>query len=441
MEGTADVVWLGDSVVWENLFRHYLLCMEQKVSMATIYRPEDSEKFFKANFPIYVSEINLPTDMYRRHFDVIKERFFSYEPVTAFIEYLGKRKLPIRKNQLSAMLSLISEFALESILFGHDKAEFQPQPIWDSLQELVADEGYLSKIMNIIKLAESISDEEVNVLFMVTNLTIQQLNLVQNTRVGESIKKINWFYFRSSFLQEYLEQLPQLVYPNWYSASFMTAFPENPVLWGHYGDSHKGVCLIFKTAMDVNQQNPNLMLKCPKENESDYSQPSRFQLKNIVYSDEKESEVEFFKRLWTQPVDIVLNEWYSSTKNGRQSAFVSEVNPTEEVRLAYWDKLSRIQTTKTKNWEYENESRILLNNSFYNYTEPQSRTLKYDFNELEGIVFGIKTHVYEKAKIIRTIAEKCKEHKRNDFKFYQARYSYKSNVIISDELPLLRFEI
>jgi hypothetical protein len=33
MEGTSDMVWLGDSVVWENLFRHYLLCMERKVSM------------------------------------------------------------------------------------------------------------------------------------------------------------------------------------------------------------------------------------------------------------------------------------------------------------------------------------------------------------------------------------------------------------------------
>ena len=30
MEGISDMVWFGDSVVWENLFKHYLLCMEQK---------------------------------------------------------------------------------------------------------------------------------------------------------------------------------------------------------------------------------------------------------------------------------------------------------------------------------------------------------------------------------------------------------------------------
>jgi hypothetical protein len=263
---------------------------------------------------------------------------------------------------------------------------------------------------------------------------------VQHTKLGESIKKINWFYFRSSFLQEYLEQLPQLVYPNWYTASFMTEFPKNSVLWGHYGDSHKGMCMIFKAAIDEKQHDPHLMLKLPKDDESEYSSPSRFQLKNILYSNEKEPEVEFFKRLWTQPTGVILKEWYRA-RDGRKSSFISETNPSEEARLAYWDRLSKIQTTKAKDWEYEKECRVLLNNSFNNYTELQSRILKYDFNELEGIVFGMKTPVYEKVQTIRIVTEKCKEHKRSDFKFYQARFNDKSNDITSDELSLLRFEL
>ena len=440
MEGVFDMVWFGDSVLWKNLFRHFLLCMEHKVSMATIYRPEDSEKFFEDSFPIFISEMELPTDLYRQHFNVIKKRFFSYEPVRAFIEYLGNRELPLRKNQLSTILSLISDFALESILFGHDNSKFQPQPFWGSLQELVTKKELHNKIMNLFKLAESIPEEQVNDLLMATNMTIQELILMEQTKLGESIKKINWHYFRLSFLQEYLEQLPQLVYPNWYSASFMTAFPENSVLWGHYGDSHKGVCLIFKTVTNEKHLNPYLLLKHPREDESGFSPPSQFQLHNIVYSDKKSPTVEFFKRLWTQSARIVVKEWYSDT-NGQKSACTSGTNPTEEVRLAYWDTLNKIHTTKTKNWEYENECRILLDNSFYNYTKSKSRILKYDFNELEGIVFGIKTPVYEKVRIIRLVAEKCKEHKRNDFKFYQARFSDGDNTIISDELSLLRFEV
>lgn len=440
MEGSSDMVWFGDSVVWENLFRHYLLCMEHKVRMATLYKSEDSEMFFKDHFPIYVSEMELPTDLYRQHFDVIKERFFSYEPVSALIEYLGKRKLPIRKNQLSTILSLISDFALESILFAYDKSKFPSQPIWTSLQEVVAKNGQLDVIMRIIRLSESISEEKINSLLMINDVAIQQLNLIQYAKLGEAMKTINWFYFRSIFLQEYLEQLPQLVYPKWYSASFMTDFPDNSVLWGHYGDSHKGVCLIFKTATDANQQTPHLILNCLKGHESEYIKPTIFPLKNIIYSNEKKLEVEFFKRLWTQSSRIVAKEWYC-VKDGRKSPFISELNPTEEVRLAYWDKLSRIQTTKTKKWEYENESRILLDNSFCSYADSQSRTMEYDFKELEGLIFGIKTPVYEKAKIIRIIAEKCRAYKRDDFKFYQARYSDTNNIIISDELPLLKFEV
>lgn len=440
MEGISDMVWFGDSVVWENLFRHYLLCMEYKVSWATMYKPEESEKFFKHDFPILISEANLPTDLYRQHFGVIKERFFSYEPITTFIEYLGERKLPIRKNQLSAVLSLISNFALKSILFGYNEFGFGLQPFWKHLNEFIINSTHVNEIMDFIKSLKSIPDEKANVSLMNINKTIQEANLITQTKLGESIKRINWFYFYTSFLQEYLEQLPQLVYPNWYSASFMNMFPENSVLWGHYGDSHKGVCLIFRTFTDENQQNPYLMLRYPKENEDGYSQPSQFQLKNIVYSDEKEAEIEFFAKLWTQSAYIVANEWYHN-RIGQESSFINQINPTQEERLAYWDRLNRIQNTKTKSWEYENECRIAIDNSFYNYTQSQNRTLKYDFKELEGIIFGIKTPAYEKAKIIKIITEKCKEHKRSDFKFYQAKYSDKQNIIIAEELSLLKLKV
>lgn len=36
------------------------------------------------------------------------------------------------------------------------------------------------------------------------------------------------------------------IYPDWYSASFLTD-NTNLAIWGHYGDNHRGTCLIFKT--------------------------------------------------------------------------------------------------------------------------------------------------------------------------------------------------
>ena len=36
MEGFRDMYWRGDFIVWRNLFRHYLLCLERLCSLLII---------------------------------------------------------------------------------------------------------------------------------------------------------------------------------------------------------------------------------------------------------------------------------------------------------------------------------------------------------------------------------------------------------------------
>ena len=50
------------------------------------------------------------------------------------------------------------------------------------------------------------------------------------------------------FPQIYLEQVEQVLYPDWYVACFMKDY-RNSSVWSHYGDHHKGVCLIFQAEM------------------------------------------------------------------------------------------------------------------------------------------------------------------------------------------------
>ena len=59
----------------------------------------------------------------------------------------------------------------------------------------------------------------------------------------------------------------------------------------------------------------------------------------------------------------------------------------------------------------------------------ESRKVKYDFNDLEGIIFGIKTSNQDKEKIIDIIREKCLENGRKNFDFYNAEYSHESGKI------------
>jgi hypothetical protein len=68
-----------------------------------------------------------------------------------------------------------------------------------------------------------------------------------------------------------------------------------------------------------------------------------------------------------------------------------------------------------------------------------SRKLKYAFNDLDGIIFGIKTSMEDKLKIIKIIESKCRKENRKDFKFYQAYYSKQKGIIDHAEMTLLKF--
>jgi hypothetical protein len=69
-----------------------------------------------------------------------------------------------------------------------------------------------------------------------------------------------------------------------------------------------------------------------------------------------------------------------------------------------------------------------------------SRKLKYNFGDLQGIVFGIKTSSADKLAILRMIEVKCHAEGRKNFEFYQAYYSHKTGKIENVRLGLLKFD-
>ncbi|MNR38225.1 hypothetical protein D3C85_1563080 [compost metagenome] len=66
------------------------------------------------------------------------------------------------------------------------------------------------------------------------------------------------------------------------------------------------------------------------------------------------------------------------------------------------------------------------------------RTLKYNFESLEGIIFGIKTSDSDKIALMQKIKQLCSEHGSRSFKFYQARYDQVDKTIRYYELDKLK---
>lgn len=111
----------------------------------------------------------------------------------------------------------------------------------------------------------------------------------------------------------------------------------------------------------------------------------------------------------------------------------------EKWREKYWELFINSLTTKTKDWAYEEEWRLTINPSILD-GEKVSKSVSYDFSNLDGIIFGINIRPDHKEKIVRIIESKCRETNRIDFKFYQSYYDSQSGRIEKQELSLLSFK-
>ena len=90
-------------------------------------------------------------------------------------------------------------------------------------------------------------------------------------------------------------------------------------------------------------------------------------------------------------------------------------------RNGYWQTFGESALYKTPEWVHEEEYRIVVHSGFDMSTKDR-RKLKYRFQDLAGVVFGARTDIEDKLKIMRIIDAKCAKAKRSDFKFFEIRY-------------------
>jgi hypothetical protein len=252
--------------------------------------------------------------------------------------------------------------------------------------------------------------------------THDQMNLIGKSNYPDLSEFSNRDFVIRDFPNEYLNKLEELIYPEWYTACFMSDC-SNASVWGHYGDNHQGVCLKFKSTL-VNEQ-PSLNLNCIVGwgSQGAISGIRGHQFYKVNYAKEH-VEVDFFKSLGRLPIPDLKNYWYGNKKGEISKCAEEVIAPSNEKwREKYWERFYQGVTTKAEDWRYENEYRLMVTGFFHDYSETSSRKLRYDFNDLDGVIFGIKTKPADKLKIMNIIGEKCRKEGRKEFNFYQAFYS------------------
>jgi hypothetical protein len=272
----------------------------------------------------------------------------------------------------------------------------------------------------------------------------EQLDFINRYNNLIDATKNNKNFIFLEFPDGYARQIEELVYPPWYTACFL-AECRNSSVWGNYGDKHAGVCLRFK----VKDQNglPVIALRrmigisgTTRDGMTPVHGVATNEFYEVKYAG-RHAQVDFFRSLGRIPRPILTRFWYSDRKGNRSACGDPIFTSAEEWRKKYWDTFRQRVSTKTEDWSYEKEYRLVLTSGdVLDFTEKTTRKIRYDFNDLEGIIFGINTARKHKEEVVKIIERKCRQTGRREFKFYQAFYSPNRGTIEHAEMDLLKFK-
>ena len=430
MEGLRDIVWDGNKILWTNLFKHYVFCLNRSCLLLNITLK--SKKLDMADIPILErwDEILIPIE--KSLFDDIWDRFCNLPYIQEVIEVLAytKRKIGYREIisyiQMMQTPALLDEIRKTYIDYG-TICEFQ------ILQPKLDTEVAMEKILNFIKTVEVVENEQqLDDLLQVNEALHDDIKFTMeyNTRTlpPEILQDMNRMLMHD-FPRVYVEQLDRLLWPDWYTVCFTESF-DNSSVWAKYADGHKGVCLIFEALEKEGSSTLGLNQKTTDFTGKASNNFMTLPFRKVNYADSPD-EIDFFRTICRTTMPKFRELWDTDDDGN-----LSEIEPDgyEDVRDNFFNHV----TFKTKHWEYEQEYRLILADNSGKLNEKDHRKLTYDFNSLKGIIFGIKTSTEEKMKIIEIIEKKkkCDENNQTDFKFFKAYYSARDGNIRARRIRL-----
>lgn len=421
MEGYVDYFWKGDYIAWLGLFKHY--AWQVFMTMLTIpLKPEvaDLYKLHLAQTEIHVKETRLPELRTQ-----IEKVISSDRHITNLATVLGKSEKEFSGSELQMLLLFPHKLALHYAYQTLQKIGIElflnPKNIEHLFAIEVAHRGIDDVSMIIEREGENFSAicDVANHAFDSVKL-ISQINAIQSACPADY--KTTVFLF-ADFCENYVRQVPRLSYPDWYCVCFNTDI-SNPALWGYYADGHKGVCLVFK-----NEPKDGMRLTEMQNG----GRVDHFPIHKVNYGTAP-VRVDFFRSLGRLFGDE-RSHWLMH--EGAKSQVLIDIFSQETAwRDEFYSTNTNRLLIKSSAWEEEKEYRMVLDDMWENHNE--ARKFSYEFSDLDGIVFGIKTPTAEKVRIIETVRSLCQAGQRDTFNFYQAVYNTASNKIEPKRINYLK---
>lgn len=211
MEGFKDIVWNGDEIVWKNLFKNYLLCLEHATSLFTVIG-EEHGTITESDIPVFKNHEDFPTIQYKELFEEIKLEFFKV--VLPFIKKIATRTSPIRRDELSFNLKVVHSIALDIIIEKYEEKGFIPKnervnPKINKIKQKI-----LTQSIKSINFTESmINKESVETLFAIFNSIQNDIQLNNNLEGNLVLNSPNKNFIFFDFIDGYINSLEKIMYP------------------------------------------------------------------------------------------------------------------------------------------------------------------------------------------------------------------------------------
>ena len=423
MEGLQDIFWRGDRIVWKKFFKHYVFCLH--VTHLHFLAAGPSIPLNASNIPILGRWDELPSPALRV-FDEVWHRFLNLPKIPEFIEALANTNRKIRYEELWKHLGIIHHvmlYEMEEVCFAKgfiSERRCPPEglpPVGKILE---------SAVKAMAQLEEDQDEEKTNAILDFDKgyrrgIGIRLLENGMPTGIlGGNIQLVQF-----DFSGAYLKEFEKMVLPNWYTACFMKDY-RNSSVWAHYGDKHRGACLIFESVKAGGCNSLNLSRGTGED-----AKPRPF---SEINYEGKSGEIDFFRSISTLP-DYIRDLLLTDGQGNASESFPSDI---DDWRQKYFYRFFHDTNIKTKDWAYEKECRLTLQDIDGHLDEKDTRKLSYAFNSLKGIIFGIRASDEDISRVVKIIQKKCEKDERTDFKFYQADYSPTTGDIRKYEILFLQ---
>lgn len=435
MEGLRQIYWRGDKITWRNLLRHYVICLHNRFFEAIL--TNDSKRLSPDTVSVFQSLDNFPTPQARALCETCIAEIEAGQLHAALLDLLATADRDISFLELQQLIRMVHIDwigTVNSVFAAHDLVPPTQEPA-------INHEGLVHVLQTLQsalpQLQEELPEGALDILNDTQQHMAEQMTLLSATQHADVLKpKRESLFFE--FPSEYLNSLMRLVYPPWYVACF-SARHDNAAMWSYYAGNHEGCCLVFRKTQT--ESGIKLRLNGP----NGYGTGGVFRgnqdlaLDPVQYA-RHDHRLEFFTNIGRLPRDPTMRQWFQDD-DGNTSPRADHLNEdrNEEWRNAYWKNFTPPLLRKLPDWQHEQEFRTIISDILGIHSSHEGRTFTYDYDTLDGIIFGINTSLSDKVRIMRILDQKLSDRTVSEpFKIYQARYNARTGRIEAHHFGLIK---